>query len=376
MSATKVTLRKRELPSGKITLYLDFYPAIRNPRTMALSRREYLGIYLVKNPKTPLERKTNAEKLKQAEAIRALREIAIINEQFGFIDKGRMKMDFLAYFEKITMSHAGSYKRTFLHFKDFCHGRCTFGELTVDFCRKFMDYLQTSKSKNAGDKTLGQNTQADYWMCFRSVLKQAYKDRLLPENLNDHLTQMDTVEVHKEFLTLEEVRTLYKTPCKNDIAKRASLFSCLTGLRISDIMALKWENVRQYPDGGRCISIRTQKTKADALLPISEEAYKLLGKPGTGNVFAGISEWQLRRALPDWLKAAGITRHITFHSFRHTNATILANLGIPIYTVSAMLTHKNVKTTQVYASLVDDSKRKAANAIVLDPTKEVSKDTD
>lgn len=53
MSATKVTLRKRELPSGKITLYLDFYPPVRNPRTGELSRREYLGIYLSRNPKTP-----------------------------------------------------------------------------------------------------------------------------------------------------------------------------------------------------------------------------------------------------------------------------------------------------------------------------------
>ena len=370
MSTTKVTLRKRELPSGKITLYLDFYPAIRNPRTMELSRREYLGIYLVKNPRTPLERKTNAEKLKQAEAIRALREIAIINEQYGFIDKGRQKMDFLAYFEKITQTRAGSYKRTYLHFKDFCHGKCTFGEVTVDFCKKFMTYLQTSKSKNAGDKVLAQNTQADYWCCFRSVLKQAHKDKLLTENLNVYLEQMETVEVHKEFLTLEEVRTLYKTPCKNETAKRASLFSCLTGLRISDIMALTWENVQQHPDGGHCVRIRTIKTKAELLLPISEEAYKLLGEPGEGLVFNDISEWQLRRALPDWLKAAGINRHITFHSFRHTNATILANLGIPIYTVSAMLTHKNVQTTQIYAALVDESKRKAANAITLEPVSE------
>ena len=69
MSATKVTLRKRELPSGKITLYLDFYPPVRNPRTMQMSRREYLGIYIAKSPRTPAERNINAEKLKQAEAL-------------------------------------------------------------------------------------------------------------------------------------------------------------------------------------------------------------------------------------------------------------------------------------------------------------------
>lgn len=91
MKATKVTLRKREYPSGKISLYLDYYPAIRDPRTMKMTRREYLGIYILKNPRTTQDRKLNASKLKSAEAIRAQRELSLINEQYGFLDSTKCK---------------------------------------------------------------------------------------------------------------------------------------------------------------------------------------------------------------------------------------------------------------------------------------------
>lgn len=135
MSATKVTLRKRALPSGKITLYLDFYPPIRNPRTMQMSRREYLGIYIAKSPRTPAERNINAEKMKQAEAIRAQRELSIINEQFGFIDKTKQKMDFLAYFKDKLPDHNKKWGIVYGHFSKYVCGKCTFPILRLSCAR-------------------------------------------------------------------------------------------------------------------------------------------------------------------------------------------------------------------------------------------------
>ena len=81
---TKVTLRQRAIRNEKISLYLDYYPAIRNPETMTMSRREYLGIYIYANPKNELERNFNIEMLNKAEAIRCLRVTSLINEEFGF----------------------------------------------------------------------------------------------------------------------------------------------------------------------------------------------------------------------------------------------------------------------------------------------------
>ena len=67
--------------------------------------------------------------------------------------------------------------------------------------------------------------------------------------------------------------------------------------------------------------------------------------------------------LEKWIEDSGIQKHITFHCFRHTHATLLLTKGVDIYTVSGMLTHTNVKTTQIYAHLVDSKKRSAAEVI-------------
>jgi len=363
MSATKVTLRKRELPSGKVTLYLDFYPPIRNPRTMEMSRREYLGIYLAKNPRTPTERNINAEKLKQAEAIRAQRELSLINEQFGFIDKTKQKMDFLAYFQDKLPNRDQKWEKVYLHFKKYVNGKCTFADVTVDLCNGFRTYLLDAKQLKREKHTLSQNSAAGYWSTFRGLLLLAFKEKFLTENINEHLDKIDTLDTRRQFLTINEVQALYNTPCKIPVLKAASLFSCLTGFRFSDILALKWENFETYPDGGHCIRLRTEKTEAEALNPISQEAYELCGEKSKGIVFKGFNKSMLQHVLPAWIEAAGITKHITFHCFRHTFATLLVSSGSEIYTVSKMLTHKNVSTTQIYTDLIDEKKRQAAEII-------------
>lgn len=363
MSATKVTLRKRELPSGKITLYLDFYPPIRNPRTMEMSRREYLGIYIIKKPRTPEERNINAEKLKQAEAIRAQRELSTINEQFGFIDKAKQKMDFLAYFKEKLPNQDQKWEKIYKHFYRFVNGKCTFSDVTVDLCNNFRTYLLNARQLKHDKRTLSQNSAAGYWSTFRGLLAIAYKDKYLLENINEHLDKIDTQDTRRQFLTIVEVQALHDTPCSEPVLKAASLFSCLTGLRFSDIIALRWENFETYPDGGHCLRLRTEKTDTEALNPISLEAFELCGEKSTGLVFKGFKKSMLQNILPKWLQAAGITKHITFHCFRHTFATLLVSNGSEIYTVSKMLTHKNVSTTQIYADLIDEKKREAAETI-------------
>jgi len=371
MSATKVTLRKRELPSGKITLYLDFYPPVRNPRTMEMSRREYLGIYLAKNPRTPADRSINAEKLKQAEAIRAQRELSIINEQFGFIDKTKQKMDFLVYFKDKLNDHDQKWEKVYLHFKKYVNGKCTFADVTVDLCSGFRSYLLNAKQLKHDNRSLSQNSASGYWSTFRGLLALAFKEKYLIENINESLDKIETQDTRRQFLTTDEVRALYNTPCREPVLKAASLFSCLTGLRFSDIIALKWENFETYPDGGHCIRLRTEKTETEVLNPISQEAYELCGEKSTGLVFKGFKKSMLQNVLPIWLKSAGITKHITFHCFRHTFATLLVSSGSEIYTVSKMLTHKNVSTTQIYADLIDEKKRQAAETIKIKPNKKV-----
>lgn len=363
MGSTKVTLRKREYPSGKVSLYLDFYPAIKNPRTGEESRREYLGIYIMKSPRTAQERRINATKMKQAEAIRAQRELSLINEQYGFIDKSKAKMDAVEYFYSLMLTKGPKWLGAYDHFNKFVHGKCAFKDLNVELCNGFREYLLTAKRLNSKKLQISQNSASGYWSTFRAFLASAYKEGYLKENINDNLDKIELKETRREYLTMDELRRLYNTPCEFPVLREASLFSCLTGLRISDILALTWNDVRDFPDGGKCIRICTEKTDTEATIPISEEALALCGPPSTGIVFKGLTRNMVNTYLKPWLKQAGITKYITFHCFRHTYATQLIAGGADIYTVSKMLTHKNVSTTQIYADLIDKKKREAAEVI-------------
>ena len=163
---------------------------------------------------------------------------------------------------------------------------------------------------------------------------------------------------------------------ESDVLRRAGLFSCLTGLRLSDCIRLQWENIIKLADGGWGMDIITKKTSTAAILPISEEALQLCGERGTGQVFKNLTNSTVTLYLKPWIKASGIEKHITFHCFRHTFATLQLAEGTDIYTVSKLLTHSNLATTQVYADVVDELKRDAAERISLKiPTKEESDQT-
>ena len=361
-TCTRVSLRQRAIKNDRISLYLDFYPPVRNPETMQMSRREYLGIYIYAHPKNEMEREFNTDMLNKAEAIRCIRTQSLINEEFGFLDKTRQKADFLAYFEKMTHKKDDKWTCVYKHFFKFVQGHCTFGDVTVELCKKFRE---NANQLNRTKQKVSLNSAAGYYSTFRGLLKIAYRDKWLRENINDYLDKIEPQDVKKEFLTLDEVKQLAATPCDIPVLKSASLFACLTGLRISDILKLRWEDFEIAPDQGYCLRIRTQKTQTEATLPISYEAYELCGTPGTGKVFKGLKRSMINYPLKNWLKKAGITKPITFHGFRHSYAVIQISLGTDIYTVSKMLTHKNVSTTQIYADLVNVKKRETANKISL-----------
>ena len=297
MKATKVFLRQRKLNSGKITLYLDYYPPLRDPVTQEHVFRDYLGIYLVDNPKFAIEKEANKEKLRQANAIRSERELAIIRGQFDFLDKHKQKMDFLAYFRNKLESKDQKWIRVYDHFKNYCHGKCLMSDITVPFCEGFREYLLKAKHLKNESMDLSQNSAAGYWSTFRGCLKIAYHEKMLKDNVNDFLESISGTSSRREYLTLEEVRQLANTPCDVPDLKNASLFSCLTGLRISDILALDWSNIVKAQDGGWCIRIRTEKTDTEATLPLTDEAYKLCGKRSTGPVFKNLKRYNTHAPL-------------------------------------------------------------------------------
>lgn len=153
----------------------------------------------------------------------------------------------------------------------------------------------------------------------------------------------EEVAKNSRYDSIEELKLLINTECKYEIMKQAFLFSCLCGLRISDLRKLKWNDLQKSGDRIR-IEIKMQKTKEPLYLPISDEALKWLPLRGeaidSDLIFPLTHEGTINKTLQQWAKAAGVTKHISFHTSRHTHATMMLTLGADLYTVSKLLGHK------------------------------------
>jgi integrase len=397
--ATKVTLREKPISKNRHSLYLDFYPPIISPATGKPIRREYLKtkyVYLpIKFTKKggKLEpvfdlnsiinetyKDHNEQTLAVAESIRQKRqnildkpEIYTGYEQEQLRLKEQGEQNFVAYFKKLVdkrkASNHDNWAAAYKYLNAFTKGTLRVNDLNEKFFNDFKEYLLTTQSNKSDKVTLSQNSAVSYFNKVKAAVKQAFKDGMLQIDINAKIEPIKTAETQRNFLTIEELNQLIKTKCQNVLLKRAALFSALTGLRHSDIQKLTWSELEYIEGNGYFIQFKQQKTKGVEMMPISEQAFSLLGerKNATDKVFDGLeySAYQ-NKFLHEWIKAAGITKDITFHCFRHTFATLQLSKGTDIYTVSKLLGHRELKTTQVYAKIIDETKRRAADSIQLD----------
>jgi integrase len=379
--AIKVTLRKKGITKGRETLYLDFYPAIEHPNTGKLTRREFLKMYLHEKPRTEIEKTHNREQQKLAELIRQQRENTINKpEIYSRHEREQLRLkelgeqDFVEYFRKQAIkrnnkSNVGNWFSALQYLERYTGGKLKFSELTLTKLEDFRDFLLDTTTIRSKKLKLSQNSAASYFNKVKATLRQAYQDGFLTVDLNARLKRIKEQETQKEFLTIEELNKLLKTHCPDDVLKRSAIFSAITGLRFSDVKNLIWKDIFYIEGHGYFVNYRQQKTKVLEIQPISEQAVEICGQKGepTQSVFQGLrySAYH-RRSLKKWLVDAGINKNITFHSSRHTFATLQLNNGTDIYSVSKLLGHKNIKTTQGYAKLVDSTLRKTVDRIKLD----------
>ncbi|MCA6434973.1 MAG: site-specific integrase [Bacteroidetes bacterium] len=394
--AIKVKLRERKISGNRQSLYLDFYPPIplekpvknKKGELVTETRREYLGLYLFDKAKNPIDKQSNKETLQLAEQIRQKRDKQLNgNEALTELEKRLLEKDkqeqekkkefeerdFLEYFKTLSdkrkASNHDNWVSAYNYLETFTKGNLKFADLNEKFLEDFKEYLLTTKSKKSDKTTLSQNSAVSYFNKVKAALKQAYKDGILQTDLNGKISPIKAAETRREYLTIEELNKLVKTSCNNDLLKRAALFSALTGLRFSDIQKMVWGELEYIEGQGYFLNFSQKKTNGIEYYPISEQAVSLLNEKGepTAKVFEGLEYSAYHnKHLFQWIGAAGITKDITFHCFRHTFATLQLFNGTDIYTVSKMLGHKDLKTTQIYAKIVDDTKRKAADKIKLD----------
>jgi integrase len=357
-----VRVRQKELTNGNKSLYLDIY--WDGKRT-----KEYLKLHLV-NPKNQLDRDNNKKTLELAENIRATRQTELTNNKWGFHNDFKQDTKLIEYFKSLiekrkeSKGNYGNWDSTLKHLIKYCDAKTTFRDIDTNFVEGFKDYLQHTATTKS-NTLLSKNSQNSYFNKFRAAINQAFDDRIIPDNPVKRVKAIKADEPNREYLTLDELKSLVKTDCKYPVMKNAFLFSCLTGMRWSDIQKLKWSEVQKHGDGFRVI-FRQQKTRGQEYLDISKQARDYLGEQGKPDerVFIGLkySGWH-NIELQRWIMRAKITKDITFHCGRHTFAVMQLELGTDIFTVSKLLGHKDLKTTQIYAKVLDIKKKEAMNNI-------------
>ena len=379
-----VRIRFKQLSNGNQSIYLEYYTGdvIRKENYVGGKRKyEFLKLYLIPE-RTREDKAKNEATLALAKAIQSKRIVEVQNDAHGFQNTNKSKVNLLDYLENIGKQSAeqGSrnYARTVLNtvraLRLFRGDYIAFRDVDKEFLSEFTDYLrQMPKASKYGVlKTggrLSNNSVVSYYGTLRTAINRAYKEGIITVNPTkefDFASKVRQEPSRREYLTLDELKTLINTECRHEIVKRAFLFSCLCGLRVSDIRKLRWCDLQR--SGGRVrIEITMQKTKEPLYLPISDEALKWLPERGEANgsdfIFPLTHEGTVNDTLQHWAKVAGITKHISFHVSRHTHATMMLTLGADLYTVSKLLGHKNIATTQIYAKIVDKKKEEAIGLI-------------
>ena len=208
-----------------------------------------------------------------------------------------------------------------------------------------------------------QNTTSKYIKNFGKIIRICLANGWIQKNpFINYKSKM--VEVERAFLSMEEIETMLNKVFVSDRLNQVKdifLFSCFTGLAYSDVKKLSRRNIAIGVDGDRWIYINRTKTDTRSNIPILPIASYLLEKyedhPQVVNqekLLPILSNQKMNSYLKEIADACGIIKELTFHIARHTFATtVTLSNGVPIESVSKMLGHKNLKTTQHYAKILD-----------------------
>lgn len=355
----QVTLREVPLKGGEFNrIILDVYHSSNQRERKATKLKVYA------KPTKPFHREHNAEVKKLAERLRAKTLLAMQEGYYGVKSNHKKYTDFVQYYQELTQkrevsgknfSHWHSTEKHLLGFVKQTKCRPSFHQITKEWLEKFLDYLQ---------KNVGVNSSVSYFNILRHAIHEAKRDKLIFDDPLHNLKSPKNIESQREYLTEEELELLAKTDCKDELYKRVFLFGCLTGLRISDMIKLKWSEIRNSEALGYHIVYTQKKTQHNETLLINEQARQFLGEAGKPDelVFRGLKYSDTHnRMLKHWALDAGVRKSVTFHIARHTYATLQLANGTDIYVLSKLLGHSKVGTTQIYGKIIDPTKRKAVD---------------
>lgn len=357
-----VKIRTNKSKSGVLTYYLAHY-------TNSKWVYENTG---VKVDPTKLSKAALKEHNNFLNSLVSARQLQLNTSSYTHLldTSSKKKEDFIQYYNDFLKTYTKKdirmYSKALKKFVTFIgKPSIAFNEVTLNLCEDFSNYL-------VNDAGLSGETPSNYFRRIKAVLKRAVKQGIISYSPATEISIASRYadNLKKEVLTIEELRILHNTKCGNDEVKRAFLFSCFTGLGLAEIHVLTWRNISK----SNHLKVARQKlikgtTETQFIdLPLSEAAISLLGErkeidalifdlknPRTKN---DISPQAVRKNLLNWVKRAGIDKHITFYCGRHTFGVLAANTDASTITIARLLGHKNTRHTEKYVNHVESLKEK------------------
>jgi len=375
-------LEQKQLKDGRLSLYLEYYLGrtqwIDNETGKAKikhdRKKETLNLYLITNPRTPIERQTNKATLEIAKEIRAEREQELKKSKTGKRISKPKNTNFLdcfqAYNDNYTKKDIRMMQIALNRFKDFLNEEHPIysthikpEQLNKDMMIAFVEYLQ-SRSIGEGAKGIYQR--------FKKFIKYAIEHDIMIKNpCTGVVCKVDEQVLRKDVLSLEEVERLISTTYdnQNPNIRRAFIFSLYTGMRFCDVIELKYSNVDYSNKLLKFEQIKTKGHSATSgvIIPLNDGLLSIVGKAAADTkdefIFHLPSHTMCLKALRRWVKRAGIDKHITWHCARHSFAVNILNNGANIKTVASLLGHSGLKHTEKYTRAVDSLKEQAINSL-------------
>ncbi|WP_203293900.1 site-specific integrase [Luteirhabdus pelagi] len=301
---------------------------------------------------------------------------------FGEDESSRTLLELIEYHsKKIEKTHASGSIRNFAVSENYIHKFLKNEKKTSNIYLKHLDYkflcdferFLHAYYPKGHIREMSHNTVMKHIQRLRKIVTLAYHLEWIDKD-PFRRWKMTFEKKERDFLTANELSNIetYEFPIERlERVRDLFLFSCYTGISYADIVKLTEQNIFKGMDGNDWIITHRQKTKTKVKIPLLETAQRLVEKYKdhpmaslSETLFPVITNVKVNLYLKEIADAVGIKKNLTFHMARHTFATtVTLSNGVPIETVSKLLGHTKLATTQIYARVLEEKLSQDMNAL-------------